>query len=183
MNLAGQIHFYYISQGANLNFADMLLHSACGWINNKVNRTIKAKPVAVFNEETRSNQEIVKKDFVKLPLDTIVLKIPERLHSQVPIKTFDYDVEPYIIVGHSGMKYYIQKLVDKIEEKPLQKLGKPGRKKQPKLYKEYELRPFKDYKEVLKFLRAPLVRMKLLNMPEYKNGMYELMVGWVEDNI
>jgi hypothetical protein len=178
-----QIHFYYISQGANVNFADMLLHSACGWINNKVNRTIKAKPVDVFNEETRSNQEIIKKDFVKLPLDTIVLKIPERLHSQVPIKTFDYDVEPYIIVGHSGMKYYIQKLVDKIQGKALQILGRPGRKKQPKLYKEYELRPFKDYKEALKFLRSPLVSMKLLNMPEYKNGGYDEMIGWIEDNI
>jgi hypothetical protein len=111
-----------------------------------------------------------------------VLKIPERLHSQVPIKTFDYDVEPYVIVGHSGMKYYIQRLVDRVQEKPLQVFGRRGKLKQPKLYKEYELKPFKDYVEAYNFIQAPLVRMKLLNIPDYKNGMYERMLDWIMEN-
>jgi hypothetical protein len=151
-------------------------------INGRVNRTIKAKPVDVFDELTRSNQKIVKKEFKLLPVDTVVLKIPERLYSQVPIKTFDYDVEPYVIVGNSGMKYYIQKLVDRIQEKPLQVFGRRGRLKQPKLYKEYELKPFKNYREAYKFLQAPLVRMKLLNIDDYKDGMYERMLEWLKLN-
>jgi hypothetical protein len=187
----GQILDHFRKQGVTWNFTDILLYFACRLINGKVNRTIKAIPEEVFVGLVGSNQKIVKKDFLLLPIDTIVLKIPERLHSQVPIKTFDYDVEPYIIVGHSGMKYYIQRLVDRVQERPLQIFNIRGRLKQPKLYKEYELKPFKDYREAYEFLQAPLVKMKLWNIAVkkgnvyeyiYRNGNYEKMLQWIKVN-
>jgi len=172
------IYNYYIAKGYNYTMTNAILFVACHYINNRVNRTIKNKPRDVFERLEQNKQDIT---HVRYPLykeRTIVLKIPERA-GEVPLKTFDYDPEPYVIVQRAGRKYVLQRMIDWIRGVPY--FDETTRAKE-KLYKPYEIRPFKSGDELLRYLNTPLVKYTLTNSPRYGVEGYKALVDWVSSN-
>jgi hypothetical protein len=97
-----------------LTFVDYLLEFACEINNNIVNRTIQAIPEKVFHELETNKQKIVTRYYPLYPPETIVIKRPES-KGAFSNRIFNFDPEPYIIVGNSGRKFRIGKLIDYIE--------------------------------------------------------------------
>jgi hypothetical protein len=172
------IYNFYKAKGYNYTMTNAILFLACYYINNRVNRTIKNKPHDVFEKLERNNQEIVHVNYPLYKERTIVLKIPERA-GEVPLKTFDYDPEPYVIVHRAGRKYVLQRMLDWIRGIPY--FGITTRAKE-KLYKPYEIRPFKSGDQLMKYLNTPLVKYTLTNSPKYGPLGYKELVDWVTTN-
>jgi hypothetical protein len=172
------IYNYYVSKGYNYTMTNAILFLACYIINHSVNRTIKARPIDVFNHYEKNKQRIRYGSYLVYRMYSIVLKIPERA-GQVPLKTFNYDPEPYIIVLVSGKKYIIQKLIEWI--RGIHYLDVRSSTKN-KSYKPYELRPFNRAEDFIKYLKTPLVRYTLVNNPEYGIQGYQQLLRWIEEH-
>jgi hypothetical protein len=115
----------------DISFTDYLLEFVCE-NNNKVHKTIKAIPSQVFQELDTSKQKIVHGYYPLYKKGTIVIKRPERA-GEVPLKLFNFDPEPYIIVDTRGRKYIVGKLIDHIEG---------NLEPSTKYYQPYEIRTF-----------------------------------------
>jgi hypothetical protein len=107
---------------------------------------------------------------------TIVLKIPERA-GEVPLKTFDYDPEPYVIVERAGRKYILQKMIDWIKGIPYFDEKTRARMK---LYKPYEIRAFMNGDDLVKYLESPLVKYTLTFNYYYMNTGYQQLLNWAK---
>jgi hypothetical protein len=97
-----------------LTFVDYLLEFACEINNNKKHRTIKAIPEKVFDELETNKQKITSVDYPLYKVETIVIKRPES-KGAFSNRIFNFDPEPYIIVGNSGRKFALNKLIDYVE--------------------------------------------------------------------
>jgi hypothetical protein len=154
-----------------LTFVDYLLHLACEVNNRKKHTTTKAVPYDTFNELETNKQKIVKRYYPMYKEGTIVMKQFER-KGQIPNKVFNFDPEPYIVVGNVGRKFKLRKLIDYIEGKvyPI-----------TKNYQPYEIKPFNNDYQLLNYLKSELIKNSLIKL--YNNARYESMVKWVESRI
>jgi hypothetical protein len=73
---------------------------------------IKAVPFNVFNYVDTNKQKIIKIDYPRYTIGTIVLKRPTKKPSgetsELPIKVFNFDPRPYIIIGTEDRKYLLR---------------------------------------------------------------------------
>jgi hypothetical protein len=152
-------------------FVDYLLELACEVNNHKKHRTTKAIPYDTFIELETNKQKIVKRYYPLYKEGTIVIKQFER-KGQIPNKIFNFDPEPYIIVGNVGRKFKLSKLIDYIEGKIY-----PSSKN----YQPYEIKPFKNGWELLKYLKSDLIKNCLVKL--YNNVRYQSLLKWVESRI
>jgi hypothetical protein len=122
------------------DFADdaQQVFDACTWYYNRIwHSDINAIPFEVFYGYDDNRQNIVFKDYPKIPLGSIVLRKPYRKLSNVPLTVYQVDPEPFVVVAYEGGrhvgKYQLRSLVtDELESR---------------WYKPYELRvvPKEDY--------------------------------------
>jgi hypothetical protein len=111
---------------------------ACTWYYNRIwHSGINAIPFEVFYGYDDNRQNIVIKDYLKIPIGSIVLRKPYRKLSNVPLTVYQIDPEPFVVVAYEGGrhvgKYQLRSFVtDKLESR---------------WYKPYELRvvPKGDY--------------------------------------
>jgi hypothetical protein len=154
-----------------LTFVDYLLHLACEVNNRKKHTTTKAIPYDTFNELETSKQKIVERYYPLYDKGTIVMKQFER-KGQIPNKVFNFDPEPYIIVDNVGRKYKLCKLIDYIRG-----IVEPSTKN----YQPYEIKPFKNDYQLLKYLKSELIKNSLIKL--YSNIGYQALVNWVESRV
>jgi hypothetical protein len=149
-------------------FVDYLLELACEINNRKKHRTTKAIPYDTFIELDTNKQKIVKRYYPLYKEGTIVIKQFER-KGQIPNKVFNFDPEPYIVVGNVGMKFKLSKLIDYIE----------GNKYySTKNYQPYEIKPFNNDYELLKYLKSDLIKNCLIKL--YNSDRYYSLLIWVQ---
>jgi hypothetical protein len=152
-------------------FVDYLLELACEVNNRKKHRTTKAIPYDTFIELDTNKQKIVKRYYPLYKEGTIVMKQFER-KGQIPNKVFNFDPEPYIVVGNVGRKFKLSKLIDYIEGNIY-----PSTKN----YQPYEIKPFKTGRELMNYLKSDLIKNSLVKL--YNKARYESLVNWVKDRI
>jgi hypothetical protein len=170
------IYNYYRARYPNLDITSIFLLCTSNLINKRVNRTIKNKPIEMFNR-LKKNEQTYKDVYYRVyKVRTIVLKIPERT-GEVPLKTFNYDPEPYVIVERAGRKYILQKMIDMLRGIPYFDEKTRARMK---LYKPYEIRPFMNGDELLNYLESPLVKYTLINNYNYMNTGYQQLLNWAK---
>jgi hypothetical protein len=141
---------------------------ACEVNNRKKHTTTKAVPYDTFNELETNKQKIVKKFYPMYDNGTIVIKKFER-KGQIPNKVFDFDPEPYVVVGSVGRKFKLCKLIDYIEGNI-----QPSTKN----YQPYEIKAFNNDYDLLKYLKSELIKNSLIKL--YNSKTYESMVKWVK---
>jgi hypothetical protein len=84
-----------------------------------------------------------------------------------------------VIVLRAGRKYVLQRMIDWIRGIPYFDVTTRAKEK---LYKPYEIRPFKSGDELLSYLNTPLVKYTLVNSPRYGVIGYMRLVDWVSSN-
>jgi hypothetical protein len=133
---------------------------ACTWYYNRIwHSGINAIPFEVFYGYDNNRQNIVLKDYPKIPIGSIVLRKPYRKLSNVPLTVYQIDPEPFIVIAYEGGrhvgKYQLKSLVtDKLESR---------------WYKPYELRlvPKEDYN---KLFSSPILDQYILT--QYGEEVY-----------
>jgi hypothetical protein len=170
------IYNYYKSRYPNMGMTTIFLLCACNIINKNINRTIKHRPNEVFIRLKKNEQTYRDVYYPVYKVRTIVLKIPERA-GEVPLKTFDYDPEPYVIVERAGRKYILQKMIDWIKGIPYFDEKTRARMK---LYKPYEIRAFMNGDDLVKYLESPLVKYTLTFNYYYMNTGYQQLLNWAK---
>jgi hypothetical protein len=149
---------------------DFLIKYACNVNNIRKHRMIKAVPYEVFTGLDSNNQNVVKIDYPVLMQGDIVLKIPTRPHSEVPIKTFEKDYDLYVISEVVGRKYKLMPLYDLIKEPEFER--KRGKPKTSRLYQPYEVRKL-TVGDIKKHLESPLVLRSLYR--KYGEKLYDIL--------
>jgi hypothetical protein len=174
-----QLHANYIEFKARiepvhkipLSFVDYLLEFACEINNNKENRTIQAIPEKVFDGLETNKQKKITRYYPLYPPETIVIKRPES-KGAFSNRIFNFDPEPYIIVGNNGRKFRIGKLIDYIEGRTIHIT---------KDYQPYEIKAFKTGEEFMKYLRSELIKSSLIKF--YGKDKYESIVNCLKPKI
>jgi hypothetical protein len=154
-----------------LSFVDYLLEMACEINNNKVHRTIKAIPEKVFDGLERNRQKITTRYYPLYPPETIVIKRPES-KGAFSNRIFNFDPEPYVVVGNSGRKFSLNKLIDYVEGRGVLIT---------KDYQPYEIKAFKTGEEFMNYLRSELIKSSLIKL--YGKDRYESLVNWFKPKI
>jgi hypothetical protein len=154
-----------------LTFVDYILEFACEINNNKVHRTIQAIPEKVFDGLETNKQKIIHRYYPLYPPETIVIKRPES-KGAFSNRIFNFDPEPYVVVGNSGRKLSLNKLIDYVE----------GRRMLiSKDYEPYEIKAFKTGEEFMKYLRSELIKSSLIKL--YGKDRYEAIINWFRPKI
>jgi hypothetical protein len=156
----------------NTSGTDFLIKYACNVNNNRKHRIIKAVPSEVFIGLDTNKQDIVKIDYPLLRQGEIVLKVPTRPHSEVPIKTFEKDYDLYVISEVRGRKYKLIPLYDAIKPPEFEIGRKPGKPKTSRLYQPYEIRKL-TVDDIKKHLESPLVLRSLYK--KYGEKLYDIL--------
>jgi hypothetical protein len=150
------------------SFVDYLLEFACEINNSKKHRIIQAIPYNVFIGLETNKQKIVHRYYPLYKEGTIVIKQFER-KGEIPNKIFNFDPEPYVIVGNVGRKFKLCKLIGYVEGNRYYTSTKN--------YQPYEIKPFGSGHELMKYLRSDLIKNSLIKL--YNKDRYESIVKWV----
>jgi hypothetical protein len=166
-----RLYNHYITHQIPMSFVDYLLDFACEINNNSKHRIIKAVPKLVFNELETNNQEIHRVHYNLYKPGTIVVKAPES-KGAFSRRTFNLEVEPYVINDNRVRKYNLIKLIDLIENNFI--ISK-------KAYQPYEIKAFESAEEFMKFIRSPLFKLYLVKL--YGKDRYKNIIDWFRPRI
>jgi hypothetical protein len=143
------------------DFADDIQQvlDACTWYYNRIwHKGINAIPFEVFFGYDDNRQNIMFKDYPRIPLGTVVLRKPYRKLSNIPLTVYQVDPEPFIVIDYEGGrhvgKYQLRSLVtNKLESR---------------WYKPYELRVVPEYDYITLF-HSPILERYILAMDDGEN--------------
>jgi hypothetical protein len=154
----------YAEEYVELDTTSEILQRICTLRNNTIHRTIREKPVDVFDGRALNRQIITKKKYPQFNEKDLVFIKPLRERGALSIKIFRHDYNICIINKKEFDKYQIKSLYNHIHNKNITK---------KRWYKPYELRKITP-QQTLEHLNSPLVKAYLYQVYETPDAVEDM---------